>query len=127
MRRLALAALALVALAFAAWTGAWFYFAGQIEAGVDRWVADRGADGLKVGHGAVEVAGFPLGWRVRIARPEIASSGAPPWAWRGEAVTAELVPWKRGEVPLGFPGEHVLETIRSGRAGDRPRSCPRRP
>jgi hypothetical protein len=109
MRRLSIVLVALLAAA-AGWAGVWFYFAGQIEEQIAHWKADRQSEGLRVAHGPVTVSGFPFAWRVQIAQPDLADTFSPGWSWRGEAVVATISPWKRGEVPLEFPGEHFLAT-----------------
>lgn len=108
MRRFLVAGLIVIVLAVAAWTGAWFYFAGQVEGAVDEWAAARGAEGVKIAHGPVSVSGFPFAWAVTIAQPDAVATHPPFWSWHGAAVAAEIRPWMRGEVPLAFPGEHVL-------------------
>ncbi len=66
--------------------GYWFYWnhlADGLKAGVERWVAERRAEGMDVEHGTVAVTGFPYRLRVSIDAPRLASPQrpmAPDWA-----------------------------------------------
>jgi len=103
MRRVTIATAVVLALA-GAWAAAWHWFAGDMQGRVDQWAADRRTEGLTVAYDRVTVTGFPLRWRVAVAQPQIAGAGSSAWTWQGDAVEADLLPWKLREVPLRFPG-----------------------
>jgi hypothetical protein len=108
MRRFAVIALIALAVLAAAWSGLWFYVAGDIEARLAAWAGAQRAQGLVAEYGAVSVSGFPLSWHTHVAAPVMTGAGPTRWEWRGEAVTAEIRPWALREVPVAFPGVHHI-------------------
>jgi hypothetical protein len=104
MRKLAVALVA----AFIVWTGVWFWVANAIETMFSDWVTASRANGTQITHGPVSISGFPIAWHLQILKPEL-SVTAPFMSWRGDEVVAKFHrPWPGGEVPLEFPGQHVL-------------------
>jgi hypothetical protein len=77
-------------VAAGAYAGYWFITANRLQAGLEKWVTDRRAQGYEVGWGKESVAGFPLAFRIeladaslargneyRIAVPDVAGEAAP--------------------------------------------------
>lgn len=102
-----LVTLAVLTLA-AIWTLAWQIMANRIETRVEAWAEARRAEGLSAEHGGIAVGGFPLHWRVSVARPTLAGAGATGWIWHGDGVEAALAPFAMREVAIRFSGDHIF-------------------
>jgi hypothetical protein len=80
--------------------GYWFYWstlADGLAKGFGRWADERRAEGMEVGHGAVEVTGFPYRLELRIAEPRVAAPQltlAPEWS--ADGIVIYFQPWQRG-------------------------------
>jgi hypothetical protein len=124
-RRLAVAAiavLALLALLGLAWGGYWMVLAGQVEAGVHEWIAERRAEGYDVRYAAIERGGFPRSAHVIITAPAVAASAvaasaaagggagreAVPWVWSATHLIAAIDPFNPRHLTLDGPGAHSL-------------------
>jgi hypothetical protein len=108
MRRV-LSILVLLLLALAGLgAGGWYFIAQRIEAGVASWASQRRLDGMAVDYLSAKVDGFPLEWRLTIMLPSLAGAGPSPWEWQGESVVARIRPWEPHDIPLLFPGVHVV-------------------
>ena len=73
----AVAALALAAVL----TGYWFWWAGQIEEGVQRWAEQQRARGYEIAFEGPAVDGFPFFHDARLLRPAIGTPDG--WHWEG--------------------------------------------
>lgn len=85
----------------------WFVLAGQIEQGIQRWEAERRAEGWTVDHGPIARSGFPFVLDLEMPSPALKRSD-PPVSWRGERLQATLKPVAPGEIGFTFAGKHQL-------------------
>jgi len=108
LRRTAIAAAVLVALAAAA-SGMWVYVAGRVEAGVARWIEARRAEGWRIGHAGLAVGGYPLRWRARLEKPAATAPGPAAATWTAPVVFVDHVPWHPGRVRVEAPGLHRVD------------------
>lgn len=97
--------IAVIVLAAAGWTIAWYHFANGMRGRVDAWIAARRAEGVQADYERLSVDGFPFAWHVRISHPNMTGAGPTSWTWQGYAVSADLAPWSLREIPLHFPGD----------------------
>ena len=77
--------LAIVILAALAWSGFWWFNASARERALDRWLAERRADGWQAEAADLRVTGFPnrvdvLVTDLRLADPEAG------WSWHASGV-----------------------------------------
>ncbi len=89
--------------------GLWLYAAGRLTEGVERWAAERRAQGWQVKLGGVSATGFPFRLAVVIPAPALARSRDGRF-WRGPPVTLYFRPWQPDMVEAGFPGTHFFGT-----------------
>ncbi len=93
-------------------TGYWFYWnhlAEGLRAGLDRWVADRRADGIDVRHGPVEVSGFPYRLLLNVSAPAVSVPQEPAApAWSAAALDIYFQPWNLHHVILQPQGAQQL-------------------
>lgn len=90
----------------------WYYGTTLVRGSVENWIASARADGIEAGHDGIEVGGFPLAYRVEIARPAIAGTrpGAQ-WDWTSERATADFGPFDFRTLRLSFEGEQSLNFL----------------
>lgn len=92
--------------------GYWFYWnalADGLQQGFERWVADRRAEGVEVGHGPVEVTGFPYRLELHVPQPALSAPKltARP-AWSADELVLYFQTWQRG---LGIASTHGIQNI----------------
>ncbi len=114
MRRPLFIVPAILAVVVAAWSGAWFYLAGRIQSGFETWVETQRENGIEVEYGLAAVSGYPWRWRMRIDGPVARNAAPVAWAWQGESILADLLPWRLDRIALTFPGLHRLSISRDG-------------
>lgn len=92
----------------AAGIGYWFFWnhlADSLKAGVDRWVAERHAEGMDISHGTVAVTGFPYRLLVSIDTPRLSAPQRPMApSWAAEQLDIYFQPWNLSHAilqPLG--------------------------
>ena len=117
-RKRGLTAVAVAAAVALAYGGYWSYLAGQVEAGVEQWFAERTSEGLEAGYASLRVSGFPFQLVAVIEAPELAAPKAlKPWSWKGPALVLKARPWRLTRVRLSAPGRHHFTVTRArGRA-----------
>ena len=117
-RKRGLTAVAVAAAVALVYGGYWSYLAGQVEAGVEHWFAERTSEGLKAGYASLRVGGFPFQLVAVIEAPELAAPQGPePWSWKGPALVLKARPWRLTRVRLSAPGRHHFTVTRgAGRA-----------
>ncbi len=88
---------------------AWFVIADRLRNGIDRWVADRRADGWTAEHGDIAISGFPLTWRARVMKPRLVQSKRRPhFLWSGPSFDMTWVPWQTRDIDFRTTGTHRL-------------------
>ena len=106
--------LAGVAVLAVAYGGYWFFLAGQVQAGIDRWAAERRAEGYGVEYAAVEVFGFPFQLEAVIADPVLTAPGEHGLrSWQGPIMIMQARPWALSKVRVLAPGRHRV-TVMTG-------------
>lgn len=92
--------------------GYWFYWnhlADGLRAGLDRWVADRRAEGIEVRHGPVEVSGFPYRLLLNVNAPAVSVPRQPAApAWSADSLDIYFQPWNLHHVILQPQGAQQL-------------------
>ncbi len=103
---LVLAVLVLVG-APAAYSAYWYTMSDRIRTGIERWAAERRAEGYTVQYQAIERAGFPFSLELRMPDPQLAR-GSEAFAWRADLLSASARPWNLQDITVDFPGRHAL-------------------
>ncbi len=98
--------------------GYWKLMAGQLDAGLDGWIADRQADGYRIRIDKRVLDGFPTRLRLRLEGIEIAGGDAKPWQWRAPRASASAPPWRLGRVDFDIDGVQRLREGAGGQARD---------
>jgi hypothetical protein len=94
MKRVLLAAAAVLVLALALWSGYWLYAARQVRSAVIAWAEARRAEGLTLVWDRLEVEGYPFAFRVRADRPIVSDArGGPPWELRLPELVGTAPAW----------------------------------
>lgn len=111
------AALVLFALiSAAAYTGWWFWLAGQVRAEIDAWRAHQHDAGRDVTFQALTVGGFPFD--VAVAADDIAIVDRPHgWSVNVPALEMRIIPWAMGEVVGSVQGTLEVAVARGPAAG----------
>ena len=115
-RKRGLIVLAVAAAVALAYGGYWLYLAGQVEAEIEQWFAERESEGLEAGYGSLDVGGFPFQLVAVIEAPALAApQGAKPWSWKGPALVLKARPWRLTRIRVSAPGRHRFKLTRKGR------------
>lgn len=100
----------------AVYSGVWFFLAGQVRDGIDRWAAERRAEGYEAGFTSVAVGGFPFRLEAVIVEPMLAAPKSNrPWSWRGPAMILRARPWALSKVRVLIPGRHRVTVLTGGK------------
>ncbi|MGE0718550.1 MAG: DUF2125 domain-containing protein [Alphaproteobacteria bacterium] len=79
----------------------WHHVAAEIERGLPQVIGPLRAEGIAVDYARLQVAGFPLEFRLDFAQPAVARRGmAPDLTWRGDRLVAAARPWRLAEWAL---------------------------
>lgn len=121
MRRiLPLVALVLAAL-FGGYALYWYIAAGTLADGIERWAAERRAEGYEIAYDAPAIGGFPFRLEARLENPVIGSpspeTGGQRWRWAGPRLTLHARPWTPLDAEASAPGRHDVDIW----SGDAPR------
>lgn len=82
----------LVGLIFAAYSAYWFYAKGQIETGLDAWIAEQRAAGAEISFASKRLHGFPYRFALTVEAPHFIAADASV-DWRGETLQVAMQPW----------------------------------
>jgi hypothetical protein len=106
--------LACVAVLAAAYGGYWSFLAGQVQDGIDRWAAERRAEGYGVEYAAVKVFGFPFRLEAVIVDPVLTAPGEHGLrSWHGPIMIMQARPWALSKVRVLAFGRHRV-TVMTG-------------
>jgi hypothetical protein len=109
LRRIIVLTSGAVAALAAVYGIAWFAIADQLRGGIDRWVAERRAEGWTAEHGDIAIGGFPLTWRAHVASPRLAQAARKPaFLWAGPSLDLSWRPWQARIVDFRTAGTHRL-------------------
>lgn len=86
----------------------WHVMSDRLRGGVDRWAAERRAEGYKVQYKGIERSGFPFTLALHMPDPELAREGEHGFAWRADALSASARPWDLRDITVESPGRHAL-------------------
>lgn len=114
-RRLTASLAVALAVAAAALSGYWFWYAGQIEDGIARWAAEQRQRGYRIAYGGPVIDGFPLTHVARLEGPIIETPSG--WRWRGPPLTGRMKVWSPQRIAISFAGLHRLQGRDIGTAG----------
>jgi hypothetical protein len=99
--------LALLLVAVAAVCIGWVVAARLVGGAIDRWVAERRADGYRIDYAAPVVSGFPFHLRFALDRPTIEAPNHA-WQWDGPALVGEASLWRPLTIRVQLPGHHAV-------------------
>ncbi|MBT3532605.1 MAG: DUF2125 domain-containing protein [Rhodospirillaceae bacterium] len=98
----------------AAWTGVWFYIAGEVRQQTQA-SADQITDTYKASHGGFVIGGYPFRIRVDISRPRLDlrdnSSG---FLWETDDVSGVRHLWQPRHILLDLSGQHRFTLAHDG-------------
>jgi hypothetical protein len=96
-------------IAIAGIASAWWLAERSLERGIERWVAERRAEGYAIQWRQERIGGFPLWIEARFEQPSLARPGGPtPWSWEGEELVLAARPWSPNIVTVDGLGRHIL-------------------
>ncbi|MEM1105138.1 MAG: DUF2125 domain-containing protein [Pseudomonadota bacterium] len=98
---------ALAALLVAGWTGYWFFAKGQLERGIDAWIAQERARGAVVEFSEKRLSGYPFRFVLDVTAP-VYGQAAPGPRWQGDALQLIMQPWNYSHVMARAPGRNTL-------------------
>ena len=115
-RRLTAILAAALAVAAAALSGYWFWYAGQIEDGIARWAAEQQQRGYRIAYGGPVIDGFPLTHVARLEGPIIETPSG--WRWRGPPLTGRMKVWNPQRIAVSFAADAGVFVRPDGRLQD---------
>lgn len=103
-------------LLVAAYTGLWFWEAGQLASRVDGLVAAAPRAGITVEHGAVSRGGYPLQVALHYQKPVLThAEPALQWTWRSDELVVAISPFHFNQARLQSRGASRITYIRAAR------------
>jgi hypothetical protein len=120
MRRVVIFAALVLVTVLAGYAAYWHAAANTLAQGIERWTAERRAEGYEIAYGAPDIGGFPFRLEARLDTPMIAAPpGRRTWRWQGPAVLLlHARPWAPLDAEASAPGRHDIE-ISSGEGARR--------
>lgn len=92
-RRLAIAALALLIVAFGAYGYYWYWMAGKLREGLEPWAEARRAEGYRVQWDSVTIGGFPGAFRYTFTQASFGAERPLPATLEATRLTVWTEPW----------------------------------
>ena len=89
-----------------AWTAYWFIAKGQLDKGIDEWIAAERANGAELEYSSKSLGGFPYRFELVVNDPIYQPAGAP--RWEGEQLRLVMQPWNWQHVIAYSPGRNLL-------------------
>ncbi|WP_299676294.1 DUF2125 domain-containing protein [uncultured Roseobacter sp.] len=98
-----------------AWSGWWLWATAAAERAVERWFAERRAEGWQAEYARLDLAGYPLRFDAEVLLPALADPGT------GVALTASHVgvsapAWWPGDLTVRLPADAITLASPEGRA-----------
>jgi hypothetical protein len=99
----------LAAVVVLAVCGAWWVAQQTLDRVIDRFVAERRAEGYQMTWRRRGIGGFPLWVEARFEQPQLAAPDGPrKWSWEGTALVLAARPWNPQAVSFAETGRQVL-------------------
>ena len=93
-------------LLIAGWSAYWVYAKGQLETGIDQWIADERARGATVEFSSKRLGGYPFRFELDVRDPVYQPDGEA--RWDGERLRLVMQPWNWNHI-IGFaPGRNLI-------------------
>jgi hypothetical protein len=96
----------LLLILIAAWTAYWFIAKGQLDKGIDQWIADERARGAELEFSSKSLGGFPYRFELVVDDPVYQPVGEP--RWEGEQLRLVMQPWNWQHVIAYSPGRNLV-------------------
>ena len=90
----------------AAWSAYWLIARGQIDKGVDQWIAEQRAKGAVVEYTGKSLGGFPYRFELVLDDPVYQPPGGS--RWEGEQLRLVMQPWNWRHVIAYSPGRNLV-------------------
>jgi hypothetical protein len=116
MRRPILVLSAVLALAWAGYSGYWLYTAKRLASSIGPWAEARRADGYTLQWRTLEVEGYPASFRLRFADAAVAGVRPLPFAATMPLLTGRTAPWDLKHWQLDAPQGMTVEMPGAGEA-----------
>jgi hypothetical protein len=116
MRRPIIILSAVLALAWAGYSGYWLYTAKRLASSIGPWAEARRADGYRLQWRTLEVEGYPAAFRLRFADAVIAGASPLPFTASVPVLTGETAPWDLQRWRLTAPQGMTAEVPGAGEA-----------
>jgi hypothetical protein len=98
-----------VVIVAAGLAAAWWFAQQSLERGIERWVAERRAEGYTIAWRQQRIGGFPFWIEARFEQPSVAQpSAAGGWSWEGESLALMARPWSPNAVTIEGSGRQIL-------------------
>ncbi len=94
---------------FGAYSAYWVYLRGQLDQGIDQWIATQRAAGLDVAFEDKRLGGYPYRVALDVDAPAIRDPETG-LAWRGERLQLVMQPWNLRHVVGRAPGVSEITT-----------------
>ncbi|MFP6746225.1 MAG: DUF2125 domain-containing protein [Alphaproteobacteria bacterium] len=103
-----------VAAVAAAWTGAWFFIAGQVRGEIQAG-ANQGTAARELTYRALRIGGFPFRIKVEVSRPRLAlRGGRMDFRWEADKISAVRHLWQPRHVVLDLTTQHRFKAAQDG-------------
>ncbi len=111
-------ALAVVVVLVAAYGAYWMVLSSQLEAGIRRWIAEREAEGYRIGYASLARGGFPRTAQVVMTAPAVTapsedargptSPDTVPWTWSTTRLIVAIDLFNPRRFTVDLAGAHTL-------------------
>lgn len=95
------------AVLIAAYSAYWFWMRGELDKGIDQWIADERARGIQIEYASKALEGFPYRFVLKVGEPRIADPGSG-LEWSGQDLQLIMQPWNFNHVIGRSPGRNAL-------------------
>ncbi len=103
----------LFVLLFGAYSVYWFYARGQIETGIDAWIANQREAGLDITFTSKRVDGYPYRFALTVEDPHLANPEVG-FSWTGETLQIVMQPWNYSRAIFRSSGRNEILTAQGG-------------
>ncbi|MEO0981909.1 MAG: DUF2125 domain-containing protein [Pseudomonadota bacterium] len=89
----------------------WVWMRGELDKGVDQWIADQRAAGFEIDYASKRLVGYPFRFALHLEQPEMADPKG--LRWRGETLQLVMQPWNLQHVIGRSPGRNRVESAQT--------------